>query len=87
MATTTYYSASAVRQLLAAQNTLDEHVTSSADGRCRACGSLGPCWRREGAVAVFSRSVRLPVRRPGASHPELINAVRAGERPWLATAG
>ena len=74
-ATTTYYALSA-EQLRAAQATLDEHVTSSATGRCLACGSPGPCWRRENAVVIFSRTLRLPARRPGASRPELINAVR-----------
>lgn len=70
----TYYATSAERQLSEAQGILDTHVTSSATGRCLACGSLGPCWRRESAVAIFSRSLRLPTRRPGASNPELINA-------------
>jgi hypothetical protein len=75
----TYYATSAVQLLRDAQVTLDEHVTSSATGRCSACDSHGPCWRRESAVAVFSRSMRLPTRRPGASQPELINARRV---PW-----
>ena len=79
----TYYAASAARQLSEAQKILDLHVTSSATGRCLACSSPGPCWRRESAVAIFSRSLRLPTRRPGASHPELINArcVTAPYRP------
>jgi hypothetical protein len=76
MATNTYYAASAHRQLAAAQAVLDTHVTSSATGRCVRCGTPGPCWRREGAVAVFSRTLRLPVRQPGASNPELVNASR-----------
>jgi hypothetical protein len=76
MATSTYYAASAQRQLAAAQATLDIHVTSSATGRCIHCGTPGPCWRRESAVAIFSRSLRLPVRHPGASNPELVNATR-----------
>jgi hypothetical protein len=74
----TYYAASAERQLREAQKVLDAHVTSSATGLCLVCGSPGPCWRRESAVAIFSRSLRLPTRRPGASHPELINARRVG---------
>lgn len=72
----TYYAISADRLLSRAQAVLDEHVTSSATGRCLACESAGPCWRRESAVAIFSRSLRLPVRRPGASRPELLNARR-----------
>jgi hypothetical protein len=82
----TYYAISAEKLLNDAQATLDDHVTSSVSGRCLACGSPGPCWRRENAVAVFSRSLRLPVRQPGASHPELVNARRVHERPgsmWL----
>ncbi|MFI5893064.1 hypothetical protein ACIA5D_23440 [Actinoplanes sp. NPDC051513] len=71
-----YYSISAERLLGDAQATLDEHVTSSATGACLACGSPGPCWRRESAVAILSRSLRLPVRLPGASRPELVNARR-----------
>lgn len=74
MTSSTYYATSAAQQLSAAQTTLDTHVTSSATGRCLACGAPGPCWRRESAVAIFSRSLRLPVRRAGASRPELINA-------------
>ena len=70
----TYYAISAEQLLIEAQAVLDEHVTSSGTGRCLGCDSPGPCWRREGAVAVFSRSLRLPVRQPGASRPGLINA-------------
>jgi hypothetical protein len=78
MAESTYYAMSAGQVLAQAQWTLDLHVTSSSTGRCLACESLGPCWRRESAVAVFSRSLRLPVRQPGASRPELVNARRVG---------
>jgi hypothetical protein len=82
-ATTVYYAICAEQQLREAQTTLDEHVTSSATGRCLACGSQGPCWRRENAVVIFSRTLRLPMRRPGASRPELLNARRvpAPRRP------
>lgn len=80
---TTYYAVNPEQQLRTAQAVLDEHVTSSASGRCLACGSPGPCWRRENAVVTFSRTLRLPQRRPGASHPELINArpVRVSQLP------
>lgn len=73
-----YYAVSARKLLDAAQSTLDEHVTSSATGRCLACDSRGPCWRRENAVVVFSRTLRLPTRSPGASRPGLVGAVRVG---------
>lgn len=82
----TYYAASAEGQLTQAQGILDAHVTSSATGRCLACDSPGPCWRRESAVVIFSRSLRLPTRRPGASRPELINA-RCLSAPRLPLAG
>lgn len=72
----TYYATSAAQQLDEAQRILDVHVTSSGTGRCLECGTPGPCWRRESAVAIFSRSLRLPIRRPGFSQPELINAQR-----------
>lgn len=82
----TYYAASAERHLSAAQSVLDAHVTSSATGRCLACDSPGPCWRRESAVAIFSRTLRLPERRPGARRPELIRArrVTAAGSAWRA---
>jgi hypothetical protein len=83
MAATTYYASTADEQLAAAQRTLDAHITSSATGRCLACGSFGPCHRRESAVVIFSRSLRLPLRRPGATRPELVGAHRVG-RPGLA---
>jgi hypothetical protein len=67
------YSVSADRLEEEAQRTLDTHVTS-ADGQCLGCGGPAPCWRREWAVSVYSRSQRLPRRRPGASQPELIRA-------------
>ena len=72
----TYYATSVEDQLRDAQRVLDGHVMSSATGRCLECGTLGPCWRRENAVVVFSRTLRLPTRRPGASQPGLINARR-----------
>ncbi|GLY04994.1 hypothetical protein [Actinoplanes sp. NBRC 101535] len=82
----TYYAASAQNQLHQAQEILDEHVTSSATGRCLACGSFGPCRRRENAAVIFSRTLRLPTRQPGATRPELVGAVRAGSG-WFQKAG
>ena len=79
-----YYAATARDPLSEAPATLDEHVTSSSTGRCLACGSLGPCWRWENAVIVFSRTHRLPTRSPGASRPELVGAVRVGVPGLLA---
>jgi hypothetical protein len=78
MTSTTYYAKTAEQQLAEAQRILDTHATSSGDGRCIACGRLGPCPVRENAVVVFSRTLRLPVRRPGATRPELAGARRVG---------
>ncbi len=83
----TYYAVSAEGLLKQAQETLDLHVTSSATGRCLACGSPGPCWRRESAVVIFSRSLRLPMRQPGASRPELVGAVKVGAPSLFRAAG
>jgi len=78
MTATTYYGMNADDQLAEAQRTLDTHVTSSATGRCLACGTLGPCWRRQTAVSIFSRTLRLPRRQPFATRPELVGACRVG---------
>jgi hypothetical protein len=77
MTTTTYYATTADEQLTAAQRTLDTHVTFSANGRCVACGTPGPCYKRETAVVIFSRTLRLPMRRPRATQPEMVGARRA----------
>jgi len=74
MTATTYYARTADEQLGAAQQVLDRHITSSATGRCLACGSLGPCYKRENAVVIFSRTLRLPRRKPMATQPELVGA-------------
>ncbi len=78
MTATIYYGTTADEQLAAAQRVLDTHITSSATGRCLQCGTLGPCYKRETAVVVFSRTLRLPSRRPGATRPELVGARRLG---------
>jgi len=79
MTSTTYYAMTADEQLAEAQHTLDTHITSSATGRCLVCGTFGPCYRRETAVVVFSRSLLLPRRQPGATRPELVGARRVGD--------
>lgn len=75
VATKTVYGGEA-DQLAVAQEALDRHATSSATGLCLQCGVPGPCARRETAVKVFSRHMRLPRRIPGLSRPELIGARR-----------
>ncbi len=80
MTVTTYYAMTADEQLSAAQRVLDTHITSSATGRCLACGSLGPCYKRENAVVTFSRTLRLPRRKPMATRPELVGARLIGAR-------
>jgi hypothetical protein len=62
-----YYAVTADEQLAQAQLTLNTHVTSSATGRPPV---------RENAVVVFSRTLRLPRRRPGATRPELVGSRR-----------
>ncbi|TDC38827.1 hypothetical protein E1166_17620 [Micromonospora sp. KC213] len=62
----------------AAQDALQRHAVSSADGRCVSCGTLGPCREHERAMKVFKLSLRLPKRIPGATRPELIGARRVG---------
>jgi len=78
MTATTYYAMTADEQLAAAQRVLDAHITSSATGRCLQCGSLGPCYKRENAVVIFSRTLRLPRRQPMATRPELVGARQVG---------
>jgi hypothetical protein len=68
-------------QLAIAQDVLNRHAMSSATGLCLVCGVPGPCWRRETAVVVFSRFVRLPRRVPGLTRPELIGARRVPIQP------
>ena len=83
MTATVYYADTADSQLADAQRVLDMHVTSSVSGRCLACGAFGPCPSREGAVVMFSRSLRLPRRRPGVTQPELVQVSgRSYARRW-----
>jgi len=76
MTTTTYYAMTAEARLAWSQRVLDMHVTSSASGRCIECGQHAPCPERERAAVVFFRARRLPLRRPGATRPELVSARR-----------
>src|SRR6266568_1102493 len=65
-------------QLAEARSTLDTHLTCTATGRCRACGTSAPCWRRETAVAIFSRTVRVPHRAfIGTGTPELTERIES----------
>jgi hypothetical protein len=72
MIATTYYATTAEARLAWAQRVLDMHITSSANGRCIECGQSGSCPEREQAAVVFFRARRLPLRRPGATRPELL---------------
>ncbi len=80
-----YLSQAAREQVATAQARLDEHVTSSGDGRCVACGAEGPCAQRRAALRALGRYGRLPARRPGATRPELIPGLPA--RPGASTFG
>jgi hypothetical protein len=79
-----YFAGTAEKALRAAQDLLNAHVTSSGTGRCLECDVPGPCPRRENAVVIFSRTLRLPKRLPGASRPELVGARRVGASSLLA---
>jgi hypothetical protein len=74
-------------QLAVAQEVLDRHATSSANGLCMTCKKPGPCAVRETAAAMFSRYSRLPRRVPGASRPELVGARRVDVARRLASVG
>jgi hypothetical protein len=77
-----YHVARPEEQFSEAQRLLDLHATSSADGRCLECGTIGPCYKRETAVAIFSRYLWLPRRVPGATQPEQIS-VKREPRVWF----
>jgi hypothetical protein len=79
--TTTYHGGT---QIDHAQAVLDRHTVSNANGLCVTCRLPGPCAEREAAARVFATSARLPLRRPGATRPELLGARRADFR-WLAS--
>jgi hypothetical protein len=76
----TYRGTAVVDPLLTAQRILDVHIISCASGRCVVCGSARTCAARDQAMAAFARAARLPSRRPGASHPELLGARRVVAR-------
>ncbi|NBE82979.1 hypothetical protein GVV04_18810 [Micromonospora sp. NEAU-HG-1] len=78
-------SGAARAQLRAAQGQLDQHTSSSADGRCAGCGEEGPCSQRRVALRVFGRYGCLPRRWPGASRPEQVGASSSWSG-WLAAA-
>jgi len=61
------------QQAAIAQQVLDEHVISTATGRCLRCGVPGPCSRRLTALGVFFVSAELPRRVPMLSQPERLN--------------
>jgi hypothetical protein len=81
----TYLTAAVREQLGAAQDQLDRHTPSSADGRCAGCGEAAPCPQRRTALRVFGRYGCLPRRWPSASRPDLVQKPTdwAG---WLADA-
>jgi hypothetical protein len=56
-------------ELLRAHNT--DHM-----GRCVSCRVISPCVPRENAMRIFKTYLWLPVREPGATRPERVNATR-----------
>jgi hypothetical protein len=45
-------------------------------GRCITCGHIGPCSDNRAAMQFFEETHWLPLREPGATNPELVNANR-----------
>lgn len=74
MTVTMYHAVAADREPWAeARRVLDAHVTSSVTGRCLVCGTPVPCYKRENAVVIFSRSLRLLPHHAYAARPETIS--------------
>ena len=71
-----YRSRVVARDLRAAHADVAVHVVCSGDGRCVECGLPGPCAARVAGLAVLRAAGVLPIRRPGATRPELIGARR-----------
>ena len=71
-----YIGQTARRHVASAQQMLDVHVIGLM-GRCLGCGEEAPCALHETAALAIRRYGSLPRRRPGASHPELVD-VRPG---------
>ena len=71
-------------QLDQAQEALDQHPVSSADGLCVKCRVVGPCSTHEAAAEVFALSARLPRRQPGAPRPGQAGATGT-DFNWLTT--
>jgi hypothetical protein len=81
-----YLSADAREQVRTAQARLDEHPVSGASDLCLTCGVEGSCPQRRAALRLLGRYGRLPLRRPGATRPELLDTWRVGGRfGWLAS--
>jgi len=78
MTVTTPYETTDDGQLAAALRVLDAHATSTVDGRCGACGTPGPCYRRETAVVIFSRALHAHRPRKGIGGPLMFGAHRPG---------
>ncbi|WP_051799652.1 hypothetical protein [Catenuloplanes japonicus] len=73
-----YLTDEARSELRAAQRQLDRHTDLANDGRCPVCDLDGPCPLKRAALRVFVRYGRLPGRRPGATHPQLVGLRRDG---------
>lgn len=55
--------------------TMDEHALDGR-GQCISCKYTGPCPQRERAMEMCFHYLWLPIRKPGATNPELVNATR-----------
>jgi hypothetical protein len=82
---TTYFASAAQTTVARALYEINEHVTLSGSGLCRACQAEGPCARRAAAERTLRSYNFLPQRRPCATRPELIGCRRI--RPSTVSAG
>ncbi len=80
----TYLAAAVIHELDQAQATLEQHIVTGPDGRCRGCAELEPCGTRAHVQALFVQYGRLPRRRPGATGMDLRHAEATGNRSWFA---
>lgn len=85
MVPTIYLSKTGLDRVAVAQEEFNRHVTLSASGRCRSCGSEGPCACQLRAVRVLVGYGQLPRRTPGATRPEQIGQATSGA--WFTASG
>jgi hypothetical protein len=83
MTTTTYLSTYVLRKLERAQEELNRHLVSGADGRCLTCGEVEPCRRRELVGTVFAKYGRMPRREPGITREAAVKRAARAKFGWF----